>query len=107
MLFRAAKIDKLTKEDMETYKKSVLEYADVRRCADFAHEQGFEKGVQQGIQQGVQQGIQQGVEQGIQEGLQQGFYEIAQKCVQEGMSFDLIVRLTGLSAEEINHLPRD
>ncbi|GHT25677.1 hypothetical protein AGMMS4957_20870 [Bacteroidia bacterium] len=66
----------MTKEDMETYNKSVLEYADVRRCFDFAKH----------------------------EARQEGIYEIAQKCVQEGMSFDLIVKLTGLSAEEIRDI---
>ncbi|GHT18504.1 hypothetical protein AGMMS4957_00930 [Bacteroidia bacterium] len=79
MLFKAAHINKLTKEDMETYNKSILEYADVRRCADYA----------------------------MQRGRQEGVLAVAKKLNESGVAMELIASATELTAEQISHLPRD
>jgi predicted transposase/invertase (TIGR01784 family) len=100
LLFDAARINKLKKEEMETYDKSVLEYASVRRCADFAMEQGIQKGRQEGMEKGMEKGRQEG----IQEGVQKGIFFIEKKMKEEGASLEFIVRTTGLTPEELSKL---
>ncbi|GHT40999.1 hypothetical protein AGMMS49965_10100 [Bacteroidia bacterium] len=77
MLFRAAKINRLTQEDMETYNKSILDYADVRRCTDYARHEG------------------------LQEGLQQGMFAVAKRLNESGAAVEFIATVTGLTAEQI------
>ncbi len=81
---------------MRTYKKNLLQYNDVRNEVECAREDGVEEGMQKGVQQGIQHGILQG--------MQQTTYEIAQKCIQEGMSLDFVIRITGLSSEELKSI---
>jgi predicted transposase/invertase (TIGR01784 family) len=76
-LFKAAEIKKLTHTEMENYHKSVMEYSDVRDCMDCAREEGRE------------------------EGISFRNLEIAQKCLLEGMSVELIAKLTGLAPKQI------
>ncbi|GHT51292.1 hypothetical protein AGMMS49982_08340 [Bacteroidia bacterium] len=99
-LFELAEFENLKEEDMRTYKKNLLQYNDVRNEVECAREDGVEEGMQKGIQRGVQQGIQHGILQGVQ----QTTYEIAQKCIQEGMSLDFVIRITGLSSEELKSI---
>ncbi|MBK6947848.1 MAG: hypothetical protein IPH16_07110 [Haliscomenobacter sp.] len=53
----------------------------------------------------LQEGIQKGIEQGIQEGLQQGkeknVTEVVLRGYQNGVSFEILCLLTGLSEEEV------
>ncbi|GHV57826.1 hypothetical protein FACS1894182_07740 [Bacteroidia bacterium] len=75
--------------------------------------EGIQKGIQQGIQEGLQQGLQEGLQQGLQEGLQQGIhegiqqginqtrFETAKNCIQEKMPIELIVKITGLTPEQL------
>ncbi|GHT45164.1 hypothetical protein AGMMS49965_21890 [Bacteroidia bacterium] len=83
-LFELAEFETLKEEDMRTYKKNLLQYNDVRSEVECAREEG--------IQQGMQN---------IQKSIQHATYEIAQKCIREGMSLDLVIRITGLSPEEL------
>ena len=70
--------------------------------------EGIEIGFQHGVEKGRQEGIEQGIEKGRQEGIEQGEKNksilIAREMKKENMSFELINRLTGLSAEEIEKL---
>lgn len=76
-LFKSAEIKQLTTNEMKAYKKSILEYDDVRSAVDFAREEGVEKGRKEGIG------------------------TIALNCLQQGMSLAEISRITGLSEKEI------
>lgn len=66
---------------------------------------GFEEGKQAGIQQGVQEGLQDGLQQGLQQGMQQGMIENKRTTVlngyKEGLSIDLLARLTNLTEDEV------
>jgi predicted transposase/invertase (TIGR01784 family) len=84
-LFRAAEIEQLTTEDMEEYKKSILEYRDVRDAVEYAREEGFEKGI----------------EKGLIEGSNQKSIEIIKKCLEKHMPLEEIADLTGFSKEQI------
>ncbi|MBJ3593437.1 Rpn family recombination-promoting nuclease/putative transposase [Salmonella enterica subsp. enterica serovar Saintpaul] len=60
---------------------------------------------QEGHMNGLQEGLQKGLRQGIQEGLQQGKREealrIAATMLADGIDRPTILRVTGLSAEEL------
>jgi len=76
-LFELAEIKQLTQEDMETYRKSILEYQDVRDAVDYAREEAFEKGRE--------------VEK----------ITIIQKCLQKNITIEDIIDLTGYSKDQI------
>ncbi|MDR0547668.1 MAG: hypothetical protein LBG77_08870, partial [Dysgonamonadaceae bacterium] len=99
-LFKAAEIKQLTNKEMETYSKSVLEYADVRSAVDFAFDNGVEKGFGQGMEKGIKQGIKRGVEQGIV----QEKTAIAQNLLNLHIPILDIAQATGLTPEQILEL---
>jgi predicted transposase/invertase (TIGR01784 family) len=76
-LFLIAEKDNLTSEDMETYKKSVLEYEDVRSAMAFNRDAGRREGLKQGIKEMITRGLQAGV------------------------SIDILAQMSGLSADYI------
>ncbi|MCL1938444.1 MAG: Rpn family recombination-promoting nuclease/putative transposase [Candidatus Azobacteroides sp.] len=76
-LFQLAEIKRLTKKDMETYRKSILEYHDVRSAVDYAREEG------------------------IEEGREKEKIFVIQRCLQKNMPIEDIIYLTGFSKEQI------
>jgi len=84
-LFEIAEIKRLTGEDMETYRKSILKYHDVRSAVDCAREEGVEKGREEGI--------------GI--GIEKEKKVIIQKCLQMNIPIETIIGITGYSKEQI------
>jgi predicted transposase/invertase (TIGR01784 family) len=89
-LFQLAEIKQLTKEDMETYRKSVLEYQDVRDAVDLARDEGRDEGREEGIGKGIEKGIEK-------EKLL-----IIQKCLERNMPIEDIIYLTDFTKEQIN-----
>ncbi len=73
---------------MEKYRKSILEYNDVREVADFAKEEGRAEGL----------------EVGRAEGLEKGIETIAHNCLKKGLPIETIQEITGLTIEQINAL---
>jgi len=78
---------------METYNKSILKYRDVRSAVELAEERYYEKGIKAGIEVGIERGIEKGIERGVR--------ITAGKLLKEGMSIDLVSRVTGLTPEQI------
>ena len=74
-----AEIKQLKKEDMETYRKSILEYHDVRLVADCARDEGRK------------------------EGRDEEKITIAKKCLQMDIPVEVIVELTGYTEKQINY----
>ena len=91
----------------ELREKWDLEYA---VSMDYAKKQGLEDGKKQGIKEGKEQGIQEGKEQGIKEGIQIGEKNNQIKTVKEminqGLSIELIGKITHLTTEEINNIKK-
>jgi hypothetical protein len=46
-LYEAARINKLSGEEMETYHQSVLDYNDVRLAVNYAQREGRKEGIEQ------------------------------------------------------------
>ena len=81
-LFQAVETNQLTKEEMKKYRKSVLEYRDVRDSIALAREEAREEGIKEGIEKEKSSMIQ--------------------KCLTNNIPVEIIVNLTGFSKEQIN-----
>lgn len=119
-LFEAAEIAKFTKRQYDEYEDSLKVYRDWKNTITTAEiramergmekglQQGIEKGLQKGLQQGIEKGLQQGIEKGLQQGIEKGIekekLDTALKMKQEGLTPDLIARITGLNPEQIQNL---
>jgi predicted transposase YdaD len=120
-LYIEAQINKLTKKEMNRYKRSVLEYDDVRDAVSFAEEKGIKIGEQRGLKIGEQRGIKigrlegrqkgrlegrlEGREEGRQEGRLEGKKEarvqVIRDCYSRGISVKQIAEFMGFTEEEI------
>ncbi len=67
-------------------------------------EQGLAQGIEQGLAQGIEQGLAQGMAQGIEQGMAQGIMSVARNLKSVGMSVEEIIKVTGLSAGEVEDL---
>jgi predicted transposase/invertase (TIGR01784 family) len=59
------------------------------------------------LQQGFEQGREKGREEGLRKGVTETKIEMAKKALSEGLSVELIQRLTGLKPEEIGALKNE
>ena len=105
-LFELSEIKRLTKIDMEKYRKSILKYNEVRLVADCARDEGRDKGIEIGLEKGIEKGREEGIEMGLEKGRNEGREEekidIIQKCFQKNMPIEDIIFFTGYSEEQIN-----
>ena len=89
-------------EDMLTYTEMS------EQLIEEGMQKGMQKGRQEGMQKGRQEGMQKGIQKGMQEGLQEGeskaLHTLARNMVAEGLAVETIVRVTGLSEEEVRAL---
>ncbi len=67
-------------------------------------EQGLAQGIEQGLAQGIEQGLAQGIEQGMAQGMAQGIMSVARNLKSVGMPVEEIIKVTGLSAGEVEEL---
>ena len=88
-LFEDCRISKLTTMEKKAYRKSILDYADVRDAMNVAQKRGEERGYEQGMQQGVQQGKEEAL------------FQTARNFLDLGISLADVAKATGLSEEEI------
>ncbi|MEY3219870.1 MAG: hypothetical protein RIT27_1227 [Pseudomonadota bacterium] len=82
----------LTKEQLEQYQKSLLTYWELKGVVDTARDEGEAKGRAQGLIEGEIKGIEKGIRL------------TAQKLKQEGLSVEMIAKVTGLTVEEVKQL---
>ena len=83
-LYEILQINQLTEEQMETYNKSILKYRDVRSAVELAKERYFKGGIEKGIEQNIKTTVI--------------------RCLKEGMSIELVSRVTGLTPEQIKQI---
>ena len=88
LLFTSANLSNFTAEDKIKYHNDMTTERDIRNQIAFARDKGLEEGL----------------EKGLTEGEARGKAEIARAMLAEGMDLALIIKLTGLSAEELSAL---
>ncbi|MCE2991487.1 MAG: Rpn family recombination-promoting nuclease/putative transposase [Candidatus Jidaibacter sp.] len=79
------------------YKKQVFTDRDIMSTAR-------QEGLEEGLQKGREEGLQKGLQKGKAEGEKNKALEIARGMISEGLSTDLIFKVTGLSEKEIREL---
>lgn len=91
-LFDAAEIAMFTKEQYDAYEDSLKVYRNWKNMIDMAENRGREEGRAEGLQQGLEQGR-------IEEKMLN-----ARKMLSAGLPEELVVQITGLTAEDIKCL---
>ena len=91
-LERVMKRLSLTHEEHKIYERSLRHYLDNYNCMKSAQEESFKEGMEKGEKKGEQKGILKGVMQ------------TARNMKNKGFSMDLIMDVTGLTADEIAEL---
>jgi predicted transposase/invertase (TIGR01784 family) len=69
-------------------------------------EKGLKKGLEKGLEKGLQEGLNKGLQEGKQEGKQEEKRKVALEMLKEGLSIQLIARITELDFEEIENISK-
>jgi predicted transposase/invertase (TIGR01784 family) len=103
-LYEAARINKLSGEEMETYHQSVLDYHDVRLAVNYAKREGQKEGEKRGEKRGIEIGREEGIEIGRKEGIEQERIRSVKTLYSLNMDIDLIAKFTGFTGEQIHNI---
>ena len=91
-------------ERMSADERARLEY-EARQKAIRDHEaimsSAWNRGLQEGREQGAKEGREQGAKEGREQGVAQGRLSIVRRMLEGGASPEEIVRLTGVTEEEV------
>ncbi len=98
--FEIAELAQLSPKQFDAYQKSLLEYWDVENVSETAFEDGLNKGLVKGLAQGRIEGKIEGKIEGQREAQQ----AMAKTMLVEGLSAELIAKITGLSLSDIQQL---
>ncbi|MEM8642160.1 MAG: Rpn family recombination-promoting nuclease/putative transposase [Cyanobacteria bacterium P01_G01_bin.54] len=94
-LFEIAEISQFNREQLRSYENSLKYYRDLKSSMDTARDEGKAEGIAEGI------GI------GREEGIGMGIKTVALALLSEGASEALILKTTGLTAEQLERLKRE
>ena len=64
----------------------------------------YEEGREEGMEKGREEGMGKGIEKGREEGMEKGKKETARNALAEGVSIELVQKITGLDLETIKNL---
>jgi len=93
--------DKQKRMEYEARQKAVLDYYE---GIEEAEERGIKIGEQRGIKIGEERGIKIGEERGLEIGAQRAAEKLSRKMIAAGFSTDEIVKITDLTAEQVEAL---
>ena len=98
----------LKQDENEYYERSLKNYRDyynqLKYAQETSHEEGYEEGFEKGEMIGLEKGEMIGLEKGEMIGEKKGQIKTARNLKQMGLSIDLIMNATSLTAEEIAQL---
>jgi predicted transposase/invertase (TIGR01784 family) len=111
-LAEIGEVSNMTKDERIEYDAALRHYRDtlnvMRGAEDKGRQQGLTEGRQQGLTEGRQQGLTEGRQQGLTEGMEKGRYmekiQMAKNLLSIGLPTDQIVKVTGLSLQDIERL---
>ena len=99
-LFEAARVAALQPEEFEEYISTMVTERDMKNYVSYAHEKGKKEGLAEGISIGKAEGLAEGKAIGEVKGI----HKTAKNMKCKGVSMEIIMECTGLSAEEIESL---
>lgn len=97
---------KRAKEKLEEISQDEI----MQRIADWresaSHEEASMKmtAMKRGREEGLKQGLEEGRKQGLKEGMEQGIEQIVRKMKEEKTDIDFIIKVTGLTKEQIEKI---
>jgi hypothetical protein len=94
------KLELLTQEELNRYRR----FQKNRRIEQSELETAIVEGIIEGEEIGMQIGLEKGIEQGIERGIEQGIERVAINALKQGKPVELIMELTGLTAEQLETL---
>jgi hypothetical protein len=103
-MIRRLRKDTLTDADFDYIADEKKAWEEVERLERGFYEDGIKDGKQEGIKEGIKEGIEKGIKEGRTAGAKDKALEMAKNALKEGLSIELISKLTGLSNEEIDKL---
>lgn len=106
-LLAAAEYSNMTKAEREAYNRRLKIQRDNYAADEFARKKALKEiaeGREKGLAEGLAKGMEQGMEQGMALGRSEANRDNARKMLLEGIPTEVIGRVTGLSAEEIDSL---
>ena len=63
-----------------------------------------QKGIEKGIEQGIEKGIQLGEQRGIEKGEREATLKIARTMLQNGLDRNTVMKMTGLSEDDLSQI---
>ncbi|MBO7462780.1 MAG: Rpn family recombination-promoting nuclease/putative transposase [Bacteroidales bacterium] len=107
-LGEVARYHVLSRVEQEKYMKEYDDYVVLKDAMNVKYQEGAEKGEQRGEQRGFKKGMAEGIAKGMAQGKAEGErdakIETARQMKADGMAIALIIKYTGLSAEDIDKL---
>jgi predicted transposase/invertase (TIGR01784 family) len=107
-LEKIASIRSLTKDEELQYFHALNTYRTNKSAWDYgietATKEGEEKGLARGLAEGMEKGLKKGIKKGRAEGMKASAEKIARNLKAIGTATDVIMKVTGLSADEISKL---
>ena len=102
-------ITHFTHTELKEYEDSLKAYRDIKNSLDTAKDEGRAEGMAKGMAEGMAKGLAKGMAEGMAEGMAKGRVETLNKMVsemkREGLGYDLIEKLTGLTQKDIDAIP--
>lgn len=99
-LVEATRIAAFPPAKKDIYNRDIMTELDIQ----YAQKKKFEAGLAEGLAEGLAKGVAQGLAEGEVQGASKTKTEIAKAMKSEGLSTDLICRMTGLSEQEVETL---
>ena len=92
------------KEFLREYHLREMALSDWTTGVNTAFEKGMEKGMERGMEKGMERGREEGMERGREEGMERGREITARNALADGLSLDVISRITGLDIATIANM---
>lgn len=92
-----AEIASFTHTELKEYEDSLKAYRDIKNSLDTAKDEGRAEGMAKGIAEGMAKGLAKGRVETLN--------KMVSEMKREGLGYDLIEKLTGLSQKDIDAIP--
>ncbi len=104
-IFKKAVVDyeyfKADKNMVSEYEKREIYLSGQYQMISLERLEARKEGLALGLAEGIQKGLEKGIEQGLEQGANQKAIEIAKRSLKEGLSLEIVSKISGLTEEEV------
>ena len=98
-------ITHFTHTELKEYEDSLKAYRDIKNSLDTAKDEGRAEGMAKGMAEGMAKGLAKGMAEGMAKGRGETLNKMVSEMKREGLGYDLIEKLTGLTQKDIDAIP--